>query len=580
MLTNTFSYFQIDSGVLELISNFHIKTPALYIPSSQLRVSKFTSPNNNFVELNLDMPEKLRKEIYMRASWLIKSEKDFYSMVKLETPFNGLENTTAGMKVYISDEQSTIWSAIQMNPLEVEINSTLQDSILNVASDLNFNGKRFPLLINCKILQPEKRRAFGNYVSIADDYYEFDGHLKLKEKVFVIGGYAEISEDSAKLLLPSRVLIQLDPEDGSPEVKFSFQVDKLASNKYKFKGGLTQSDRYVNYESDVSYSSDKLNWEINTAVITSTGGHFHINSKVVSKDDGVTLSLDMTTPIYKLENVIAGATYNVSGLNRNVYGFFEIINMNPRAIQAKGSMDLNLVWLVMENMAVKAIGKFENAYYNSQSSVLAFYENPGKTFYHLKVGGDVAVDKIWEAGSNITVKMPPNKTLGFEGHLKTPYGGKESHSIYTELEYTDSFKYVDYLVKYRTLKSQKKYGSWGQISIKDKQNLTGNVEVQWDGRNFNNFANLRMSEEQLHLIYKLKTPKFDDKRTLVAQLSYIAIGDRHNLTCDGFYPGDRSVVHATVDYKELANMDGMFNITIPYKALNYTGAYFSTLTNE
>ncbi|CAH1969145.1 unnamed protein product [Acanthoscelides obtectus] len=566
--------------MLELNSNFHVKTPIVYVPNSQLRISKLTSLNSNFVEVNLDMPEKLRKEVYIRASWLIKSRKDFYSMVKLETPFNGLENTTAGIKIYISDEQSTLWSAIQLNPLEVEINSTLQNSILNVASDLNFNGKRFPLLITCKIIQPEKRKAYGNYISIADDYYEFDGHMKLKEKVFIIAGYAELSEDSVKLLLPSKVFIQLNPEDESPEIEFNFQVNKLASNKYKFKGGLSQSDRYVTYESDVAYSLDKLNWEIYTAIITSTGGHFHINTKVISEGDNVNLSLDMTTPIFKLENVIAGANYTVSGLNRNAYGFFEIINVSPRTTQAKGSLGLNIVWLVMENMAVKAIGQFENVHYSSKTSVVAFYENPGKAFQHLKVGGDIAVDKIWEAASNITVNMPPNKTLGFEGHLKTPYGDKETHSLYTELEYSDGFKYVDYLAKYRTLESQKKYGTWGQISIKDKQNLTGNVEVQWDGRNFNNFANLRMSEKNLDLIYKLKTPKFDDKRMAVAQLSYIATGERHNITCDGFYPEDRSVMHATVDYKELANMHGMFNITLPYKALNHTGAYFRTETNE
>lgn len=49
--------------------------------------------------------------------------------------------------------------------------------------------------------------------------------------------------------------------------------------------------------------------------------------------------------------------------------------------------------------------------------------------------------------------------------------------------------------------------------------------------------------------------------------------------CQLFYPETQSVGYFTIDYKEIANMNGMFNVTVPYKNLHYLGAFFNTKTN-
>lgn len=49
--------------------------------------------------------------------------------------------------------------------------------------------------------------------------------------------------------------------------------------------------------------------------------------------------------------------------------------------------------------------------------------------------------------------------------------------------------------------------------------------------------------------------------------------------CKTFYPEDVSLVYGTIDYVELANMFGMFNISVPYKSVNSTGAYFKSETD-
>lgn len=82
-------------------------------------------------------------QIYMRIYWLFKSREQFYTNFQLETPFAGLENTTAGIDVDISNVRSTVWAAIQLSPLEIEINSSLEKDLLKAKSDLVFNGKRY-----------------------------------------------------------------------------------------------------------------------------------------------------------------------------------------------------------------------------------------------------------------------------------------------------------------------------------------------------------------------------------------------------------------------------------------------------
>lgn len=89
------------------------------------------------------------------------------------------------------------------------------------------------------------------------------------------------------------------------------------------------------------------------------------------------------------------------------------------------------------------------------------------------------------------------------------------------------------LLKHRRMYWQKAHETkypFFQISTEDKQNLLGDIEVEWNGDRFNNFANLKRSEETLDLIYKLKTPKFAEKRFLVTEIKYKSLGDRHNLT--------------------------------------------------
>lgn len=49
--------------------------------------------------------------------------------------------------------------------------------------------------------------------------------------------------------------------------------------------------------------------------------------------------------------------------------------------------------------------------------------------------------------------------------------------------------------------------------------------------------------------------------------------------CEVFYPSDRSVAEARVDFQEFSNMNGTVNVTTPYKGLNFTSVHFVTETS-
>lgn len=99
-----------------------------------------------------------------------------------------------------------------------------------------------------------------------------------------------------------------------------------------------------------------------------------------------------------------------------------------------------------------------------------------------------------------------------------------------KLNYADSLHFIDYLGNYRTSFTNKRYGSDGQINIKNKNDMIGNVGVEWNGNRYINYANVKQSNETFDVKYKLKTPKYSDKQHIVSDINYKKLKDGHNLT--------------------------------------------------
>ncbi|KAF7269539.1 hypothetical protein GWI33_017432 [Rhynchophorus ferrugineus] len=543
---------EIFPGDIGINSDFHIVTPLVVIPKCQLSILKLTS-TENMLEIRLAIPEKLKSEVYFKSSWLLKSSDRFKTTLQLETPFTGLENTTVGAEFLSTDIRSTLWTYVNIKPIEMVVNSTLQDDVLTAESLLQFGTKRFPLTVNCKMQRtgPNQR--------------QLDGTLLLRDKAFKINGTVNVIRT-----IPVKVLITFIPVDNN--VPLTFQYDLEATLKgYELVGFLSYSTGVTRFKGD-AVTNNKLNWEINLQVeppdVTQK-----IDVYICTKSINNTASLDVAiqTQIPNIENPKFGLSVTSNDILRRARGYFELS-------QAKGKADIDYIWLYWENMFVKAVGSYQNHDYSSSSALEIFYKNPEKSFQQLEAGGDIQIDRIWSAGTNVSLKLPGKNNIGLEGHLKIPNDFKETHSLFGELTYTENLSFINYLLKYRSSYPSRRYGSWSKIYLENKKNMTADAIVEWDGQEYRNIGNIKIQNKSMELNYKLKTPKYRNKQFFVAKVNYEGIGKHHNLTCKTFYPEDVSLAYGTIDYVELANMFGMFNISVPYKNLNFTAAHFKTET--
>lgn len=60
--------------------------------------------------------------------------------------------------------------------------------------------------------------------------------------------------------------------------------------------------------------------------------------------------------------------------------------------------------------------------------------------------------------------------------------------------------------------------------------MGGNIEIQYNNKSINNYVDLRKREDIWKLLYKLRTPRYTDKETLVTEMTYANNAAYHNMT--------------------------------------------------
>jgi hypothetical protein len=547
---------EVFNDLFDAAVSLKVKTPSFQIPPTEILLKKRTTKSDNTVETTVNIERVLKKQIYFRADWMYKSLRQFYTIVRLETPYQGMENSQMGLKVYVTEKGADSWMMLRVHPLEIDVNSTLAENVFGATSNINFNGRKFPITLT------------GNVLQNSINSREFYGNLNLKDKEFRVNGHVNMLGK-----IPVDAQIKLTPQDGSDPLTFEYKLEAKEDGSYILSGSVQHSQKFTKFEANI-LSRHKFDWQLDLEVDTSHQlyNKFIVQANATSTGAGTSISIAARTPILKLENPKLGASVVASGQQRYGRAYFELTD-------SSGDIQVDWVWLFLENMYVKALGNYQNRQFKSQSRVEGFYINPNQSFEFIKAGGDVNVDKLWSAGSNVTLSLPNYQNMNLEAHVKLPSPIKEVYSLAGKLRYDKDLRTVEYLGKYRTANSKKMYGSWGNVSLADKTRMGGNVELEWNNKRINNYLDLRRSQNTWNVVYKLRTPKFDDKETLVTEMSYTNSDAYHNITCEAFYPENQSVAFAEVDFRELDNMNGTVNVTIPFRNVNYVGAHFNTKTN-
>ncbi|KAJ3640007.1 hypothetical protein Zmor_003331 [Zophobas morio] len=547
---------EVFNGLFNAAVSLEAITPTFEIPPTDIVFTKKTVQDDHSIETRIKIERVLKNEVCFKANWMYKSLNHFYAITALETPYQGMENSQTGIKVHVTEKEMDSWSLVKVHPLEIEVNSTFRTNVFRATSNINFNGKKFPITLSAHVSQssPKSKSIYGN--------------LYLKNKEFRINGHANMLGK-----VPVDAQIKLTPQDGSDPLNFEYKLEGKEDGSYILTGSAQHSDKFTRFEANLM-TRHKLNWQLDLQVDTShqVYNKFAVQANATSTRAGTSISIAARTPIPKLENPKLGASVVASGQQRNGRAYFEVA-------ESKGDIQVDWVLLFLENMCVKAVGNYQNRQYKSQSRVEGFYINPNQSFEFIKAGGDVNVDTLWSAGSNVTLSLPNYQNMNLEAHVKPPSPIKEVYSLAGKLRYDKDLRTVEYLGKYSTANSKKTYGSWGNVSLADKTRMGGNVELEWNNKRINNYLDLWRSQNTWNVVYKLRTPKFDDKETLVTEMSYRSSDAYHNITCEAFYPENRSFAFARVDYKGLDNMNGTLNVTIPFRNVSYVGARFNTKTN-
>ncbi|CAG9760349.1 unnamed protein product [Ceutorhynchus assimilis] len=546
---------ETDDGWMGLTSDFHVKSPIINVPECQIRLTKLSSYSNNYVEIHLKVPDKLKSEVYFRTSWLFKALNQFRSTLELETPFTGLESTKVGLDFLSRNERTTLWAYFHVHPIASEFNSTFENDLLTSAALIKFGDKIFPVNINCKILASSQNRR------------ELNGTLLLRDKVFKINGNANLIRS-----LPVKVLITFTPQDNSTPLTFQYNLETTLKG-YGLVGALSYANRLTRFSGNATVD-DTFNWEVNLKV-DPPDSMLKVAARVIAKSirNGASLDTEITTNMPNNELSKFGINYRREDTILKSNGYFLIGYVEGRA-------NVDLTYVYLEDMCLRGIGNYKNQQFNSSSQVELFYRNPEQAFKELTTGGDLKIDDLWEAGTNASLMLPSKNNLSFEGYLKIPNDYRETHSLFGKLIYGTGLSFIDYLVKYRSTYPTRKYGLWGEVLLETKKNISGTAIVEYDGQEYYNNVNLLRQEKAFDFLYKLKVPEFPSKDFFVGQVMYNALNEHHNITCKMFHPEDVLLAFGTIDYVELANMFGIFNISVPYKSLNFSGAHFKSETTS
>jgi hypothetical protein len=72
---------------------------------------------------------------------------------------------------------------------------------------------------------------------------------------------------------------------------------------------------------------------------------------------------------------------------------------------------------------------------------------------------------LYRFGTNVSLTIPAANNITATLNLKLPPPQNEIHSLFSKLQYTKDYKYVQEVIKYSTFHSKKLYATFGEVSV-------------------------------------------------------------------------------------------------------------------
>ncbi|KAK9890371.1 hypothetical protein WA026_010464 [Henosepilachna vigintioctopunctata] len=537
------------------------KTSSIYVPPLYLKYKREKRGLQNYIDAHLDIPEifKNKKEIFVQTAWSFTTFRDFNTYLNIQTPFQGFEKSVLGVQIISTHDIHKGNIVVNINPLEAVINNTFKNDVFHSVSQLSIGGKSFPVILKCNVIKSTPLSR------------QLDGIVMIRNKQMNITGYVDVINQ-----LPIGAHVELIPQENNEKIVLDYKILGEDSN-YNFVASVKNSKKFLNLNINANMKN-VADWEAKAKLETSHEVYkvFTLDAEYRKLASKRSLKIEAETPIKGIENTNMAASFENTAEGNQITADFD-------TSYRRGKIDLKWLWLYLENMKVDFHSELNGDNKTSISKVKAFYINPNKEFKFLQVGGNVNTDNEWRAGSNITLAMPSTQNVTIGANLDLPPPITETHTVKGKLFYTSPIDKLEYLAKYTTLVTKKNYASNGSaeiLSVGENNRIKGNLAIEWaPNKGLDNIFEYAELDDGSDLVYKLSTPKYRNKKAIVFEGAYRHSDPYHNVTCQIFKPEDVSIGYGDIHFSELANMNGLLNITIPYENMNFAGVNFSTETS-
>ncbi|KAF5300365.1 hypothetical protein FQR65_LT00986 [Abscondita terminalis] len=531
----------------------YITTPIISVPFTRMDLTKEFYRGENKLQFKFDMKRNKPSKINLLTVWKYESIENFKTNMQLETPIKNMEKTEIEFLFATENNRRDGKLRVNLYPINIVANATVRNNELESWITSEFNKERRTIVAKSKLTE------------ISAKSKAIQGMLLVDKKEYKISGSVNLFEDS----WPSDVSIEIQPKQGIP-FRIHYQAKKWSQNDIVIAVKLSRDSAFINLNA-ILKSKLRDNWDIQLEINTSNTRYaiFTVDSKIAFTENVKSLTLSAKTPFEHLENPNVALEYRILGIKRNVLLMYEVN-------ETKTNIESEWCWMLMENMQIKLINNYKTLNATERSLLEVHYINPNRSMTDLQIGGSGNINEWWKGSGNLNFSMISIQDVNLKLNLKLP--NMKEHDVVGKFVSNRKWSKIHYLLNYTTPTSRKIYGSSGKIDYTNQNHVKGTVDVQWNTNRVQNYLDLQKMNKRIDIKYKLRTPKYKNQETFVSDISYNYISS-HDVMCHVYYPANRGVLKAKVDFTEFGNMNGTVDLITPFKKFEYVNTEFVTQTS-
>ncbi|PNF28889.1 hypothetical protein B7P43_G03854 [Cryptotermes secundus] len=551
---------ELKDGYIDASVGLSMVSPVYNISAFRISAKKDFSTEDKKIEFELDRLNTALKNFKFEGSWHIEGDTFIKLEGKLETPYDKLSAIEGSVIFTQNPTDSTASFDFQLSYApgqHMKVYLLLEGNVLTVDMDLPIEGF-------------SKAQLNGTLTSTG-------AGEKTLQAVLQSGGKSHDVNGSVKATPQVPIMVNVKivtPHKSGNEISVFLHIQEI-EHRFEITSAFTNGRNRLAVEG--KFDVQPNNWKIN---MKAEGSHPTYSSLAVSgsflkqSNGNVSLEAYADTSVQGYERLMVRGHYLITAKTGIVNAVFDIT-------QAKGKFDTEWTWIFMENMAAKIIGSYETRNMSRYLISEVYYRNPKKAFKQFSVGMDINVNRnTWQFGTNVSLAIPTASNVTATLNLKLPPPQNEIHTIFSKLQYTKDYKYVQEVLKYSTFHSKKLYATFGEFNaMSDK--IDGNLTFKWGNINYKSISNIikvNRGGKLIDLTYILNTPKYNES-TLVAKMFYDMDEVYHKIKGALFCPESHFITGGNIDYNSFANMHGKINTTTPFSTLSYVGLIFKATTH-